>query len=301
MDSKTREKWFRACSDCRINEIKMLVESGRVVNVNTLNRKGNTGLMECSAFYSSAAEVVAYLVSVGARVDIKNPFTGDSVLTRILENGPGMPHLFKICETLLEAPGSDVNIRNKARDTPLMLALRYPRDSKTELIQLLLKWGADVNAKNLKDETALMYLAQWKYACITDIVRMLVNAGANVNAQDYMGRTALMREVYDWNSDAVSSLIENGASIHITDNHNNTVIERFYDRYRWVPCYRTREARLIERILKKEDTRNALCGWALQKRCVSECNGAFREWYFTPGNPGAVSAQTHFETMLSDS
>ncbi|MGC2423670.1 MAG: ankyrin repeat domain-containing protein [Nitrospirota bacterium] len=83
------------------------------------------------------------------------------------------------------AKGADVNAKDKAGGTALMVAIN---NNHADVVRLLVDKGADVNAKDKDGWTALMVAS---YKSHPDFVRLLIDKGADVNAKSSDGNTAL--------------------------------------------------------------------------------------------------------------
>ncbi|HKA08475.1 MAG TPA: ankyrin repeat domain-containing protein [Gemmataceae bacterium] len=104
----------------------------------------------------------------------------------------------------LLADGADVNGRDEAGNTPLILASFY---ATPECIQLLIENGADVNAANKVGATPLI-----RAATSYEKAHVLVAAGANVRARSAVGNTPLLLAARRaGNSRTVRLLLERGA------------------------------------------------------------------------------------------
>ena len=102
--------------------------------------------------------------------------------------------------------GTDINTRNKYRQTPLHLAAT---GGHIEIVRLLLEKGADINARDIKG-TPLHWAASRGHL---EVVRWLVENGADINARDEDGRTALHWATgNDRSIDVVGFLVEQGAA-----------------------------------------------------------------------------------------
>ncbi len=84
-------------------------------------------------------------------LSIKNSTTGS--LVQSINQQLDFSKTKEIVETLISV-GAEVNVSDKSRNTPLIIAARK---KNTPLVQLLLSQGADINAVNKKGYTALHY------------------------------------------------------------------------------------------------------------------------------------------------
>jgi hypothetical protein len=84
----------------------------------------------------------------------------------------------QICQVLIDA-GADVNMKNQAGKTPLLVALSH---SGIHCVPALLNHGADPTVKDQQGHTALMYLTNYDAddPVIQSIARFLVNHGIDV-------------------------------------------------------------------------------------------------------------------------
>ena len=115
---------------------------------------------------------------------------------------------------LLEA-GADVNVRNAADATPLVLAAPSPQK-----VAALLAKGADPKLATKAGRTALLVAAATPSAA--ESVKMLLDAGADVNALDQRGGSALMEATNAGRADVARLLIERGAKVDIVDGRGST-------------------------------------------------------------------------------
>jgi ankyrin repeat protein len=94
---------------------------------------------------------------------------------------------------------------------------------QVERVNTLLAGGADVNAKNSAGRTPLMMAAS---SGNVRILKKLLAFGADPNAADGRGVTALMEASGSGFEDAVRVLIAAGADVALKDAAGNTVLDR---------------------------------------------------------------------------
>src|SRR5215469_12073211 len=105
----------------------------------------------------------------------------------------------------LLANGTDVNARDGAGNTPLILASFY---ASPECLELLIEKGADLNAANKAGATPLI-----RAATDYEKTRLLVAAGANIQVRTDLGNTPLLLAARRaGNSRTVQLLLERGAN-----------------------------------------------------------------------------------------
>lgn len=114
--------------------------------------------------------------------------------------------------------GNDIEARNRAKWTPLMLA---SRSGHADSVRFLIDAGADVEAQDKDGQTALM---RTLWDGHEDVVQILIDAGANVETLDHDGRTALMWASWGGHMDVVRTLIDAGANIEAQDKYGWTAL-----------------------------------------------------------------------------
>lgn len=124
--------------------------------------------------------------------------------------------------------GANIEVRDKYKDTPLILAAA---DGSKSIVKLLLQMGADVNAENEEWlETALMNACQWNndqsgvHKKDNKIVQLLVRAGATINTQSWDCSTALMKAASRGKKKVIKTLLRNGADINCVDREGRSAL-----------------------------------------------------------------------------
>ena len=112
------------------------------------------------------------------------------------------------------AAGWDVNTRDKAGLTPLLLAASFGND---DIAKLLISSGAKVSAKSNFGTTPLHY-------CGKEIAELLIAKGADVNAKCEIKNTPLYSAIYEGRRELAELLIAKGADVNAT-NYNVTPLE----------------------------------------------------------------------------
>jgi ankyrin repeat protein len=120
--------------------------------------------------------------------------------------------------TLLLRHGAQVNARNKAGVTPLILAALSQNDP-SEIVGLLLRRGAAVNARDHTGGSALNYAVD---AGNRASVRALLRAGAQTNMRGTLGELPLSQAVRHNDRSLVQMLLRAGASVNATEQDGTT-------------------------------------------------------------------------------
>lgn len=127
---RRQELLFDAARIGRVDMIEPLITAG--TNVDAYDQRGFTPLI--LAAYSGHASAVEALIAAGA-----DPCRPDAAQGNTAQMGVAFKGDDAIAERLLKA-GCDVNFRNKAGQTALMMAALF---SRTRQVELLLAAGAD--------------------------------------------------------------------------------------------------------------------------------------------------------------
>ncbi|CAG5136562.1 unnamed protein product [Candidula unifasciata] len=188
-------------SEANLNIVKLLLDHGADLSVR--DSKGNTVLL--IAAENESTENINYLLQhreVREIINVRNHqgLTALMISTRKF-NHPAVKALID--------HGADVNIKDVAGNTALLLAVYWHRQS-LETLTTLIDADSDVNCQNGSGHSPLMLtaLASW-----TDALILLVDSGAEVNAVSGKNETALSLTLKKFNPrpSCVKYLLDHGA------------------------------------------------------------------------------------------
>ena len=118
---------------------------------------------------------------------------------------------------ILIAKGAAVNLQDKKKRTPLILAAS---NGHTPVVEFLFSKGADINSRDSGGQTALMYASKRSF---NETAAFLLKNGADVNVQSKKkGITALMLAAVWGNAELVQMLLEHGADANLTNIFGKT-------------------------------------------------------------------------------
>lgn len=165
-------------------KIEQLLQSG--VEINTQHPTSGTTVLMIASSYYYYDDMVEFLISKGADVNIKDS-EGKTALLWASSNS--LPNT-----KILIANGANVNIAANDGMTPFIQATLGVSSGKVpiEMCELLRKNGANINA-GLKKQSALKWTAL-HYASANgdaELVKYLIKHGANVNKATGEGSTPL--------------------------------------------------------------------------------------------------------------
>jgi uncharacterized protein len=126
---------------------------------------------------------------------------------------------FDAAQALVEAPGIQVEVRNKNDESPLMLACIK---GHLKLVQALIDKDADVNKPGW---APLHYAATAINPDQLAIVSLLLENSAYIDAASPGGTTPLMMAAYFGKIDTVTLLLNEGADPFLRNNKNLTAID----------------------------------------------------------------------------
>ncbi|MCP3924754.1 MAG: DUF1566 domain-containing protein [Desulfobacterales bacterium] len=199
----------------RLNKIelaKILIENKASMEIK--NKNGNTPVLTASTRKNSS-DMIKLLATMGANLKVKTK-KGNSILHELIEKAEKSRYKRKELRKLIElliAKGADVNAKNQAKQTPLMLA-----DSKEymDISDIFYKAGA----KNKKTQLHLALIKK-NYSKAR---RLINDAKTDIHQKDLNGRTALHWAVIKNDSSSTYSLLKNGADPNSKDKAGKTPI-----------------------------------------------------------------------------
>lgn len=192
-----------ACSNGDIEQTKLFVSHG--ANVNGLRAERRPLIL---AAQSGRREVVAYLLSQGANIEILDE-AGESALIHASREG----RIFTV-QTLLGF-GALMEVHPGEKRQALHWAIQ---ENHLTIVELLLSWGANVE---VLDE-GISPIAQASSAGYLRIVQALISAGALVENPNG-NQSAIINSVL-WNElDVMGYLIKNGANANSVDKEGNNL------------------------------------------------------------------------------
>jgi ankyrin repeat protein len=197
-------------------------ENGEVQTVRTLLKQGATVEAKLPSGHTALIlaakegqlEIVTLLLGYGANANasIYGPHTGEATVL-VFDIGSGQK---AVVEAMIDA-GAEVNPADFVGATPLEFAIGYTHDSK--IVKTLLERGADVNLGNYFGFTPLMEASADESV---EFIKILLAAGADVNRQMDEGTTALMIAASSGSPEGVEVLIAAGANVHAKNKLGET-------------------------------------------------------------------------------
>jgi ankyrin repeat protein len=130
-----------------------------------------------------------------------------------------MERAYKVAQVLIDAPGTQWDLRNAHGESPLMLAaLRSHR----RLVQTLVAQGAEINPSGW---TPLHYAVTGDGEAALEITRFLLSKGAKVDAFSPNGTTPLMLATLYGQEDAITLLLQEKANPTLKNNADRTALD----------------------------------------------------------------------------
>ena len=253
-ESRSCDPGHHRC-DCILVAIQLLIKHGADVNVRDLKCK--TPLL--FAMQHEMLNNVRILLEHGADPNFIYR-EGRTLLHLLLTSriSVGFENILVLAGQLLKH-GANVNARDDAHKTPLLLAVQY---GSSKIVRCLLEHGADPNLVYEEGQTLLHlllrpYSSSWR--SVIDwpdnllIARLLLKHGANVNARDDAHNTPLLLAMQHATSSIVRCLLEHGANPNLVYEERKTLLHLELGPHRssWRPVTGRSDDHLIAELLLK--------------------------------------------------
>nr|CAI5860674.1 unnamed protein product [Callosobruchus analis] len=148
------------------------------------------------------------LVRRGKAININDSSGNTPLHVAVIKNNS------EILDFLLEQPNLDINARNFAGETPLLLAIKLAR---LEAASKLVCAGANVNVQNYEHVTPLHLAVTYP-----ELAHQLILNGAQIDARDYSGDTPLHDAVAEECLETVCMLLYYNADANVNGVNNMT-------------------------------------------------------------------------------
>jgi ankyrin repeat protein len=202
-DRETLNDIYNAVKMGTIENIKSIVDD-EGIDINATDMDGNT-LLHISARSNPSIEVLQYLVSRGAKIDVRNK-EGNCPLHFASQYNHDVEYLI--------SAGADVNATNNDGDTPLHLASKD--NQNVTVLKSLISKISEINKKNRYGNTPL-HLASSDNDNI-EIIDCLISHEAKIHEINNDGETPLHRAARsNSNIEIIEYLISKGAKVNATE------------------------------------------------------------------------------------
>ncbi|XP_059162586.1 ankyrin repeat domain-containing protein 17-like [Physella acuta] len=193
--------------------IRLLVQEGANVNA---SHDYKSPLMS-----ATDPNVMELLIELGADVNVifEKYGTSYSTLTSILNESKMVCNndiLLERVNVLLQN-GANVNVEDKAGNTPLMVASK--KLDKKEVMRALLQAGADINKRNNNGDSALHFATNGESI---ESAKVLLEFKADINLKNYIGQTPLFSSLPRSYMQMIEFMLENNANVNDADTKGNT-------------------------------------------------------------------------------
>lgn len=220
-------------SNCNYDITRILLESGKLKNINFQDNKGKTALMHfIEKGGKERGSKCAYLMlEKNADPYIKDKEGNNAfnylIATNLIANEVKCDPLVNLFIKYASKPGT-ADIKDGKGCSLLISAFKYVRVS-SKIRDFLLAKANDVNLTDSEGKNALMYaVGKWykgeSIEQVLNYVNTLIKKGCNVNAKSKDGSTAFMFAVGNGNMACAGTLLNNGADINVKNNDGLTAL-----------------------------------------------------------------------------
>lgn len=128
---------------------------------------------------------------------------------------------WKIPAALSDVPGVNVNLADKAGETPVhYLAANVRKENALPLIKHLAAKGADLNARNRSGKTALLLAIEGRRY---DVMNLLLELKADANLADNEGMSPAIKAAWDGELEVLKTLVDgHGAELNVQTKNRMT-------------------------------------------------------------------------------
>ncbi len=182
-------------------------------DINATDENGNTPLILFT--YEGEMELIEYLISVGANLDIQNN-DGETALLVALDLVNNNSKKQETAELLINA-GANLNAQDQYGYTALHKAILK---SDATIIKKLLASGANGNIPNSYGETPLIFAVGYDSNVTLEMIQALIAGGVYINKRGKYGETALYNAI--GNPVVLKTLLKAGANVNISDENKLT-------------------------------------------------------------------------------
>lgn len=182
-DKTSLSRWFNAVRSHDVHAVDSLIRSG--VDIDMLDRDGNTALMIATGLEWRDQWVVERLLAAGANVNVVGRHGTTALRNTVGVGGAGQDTL--LFRLLLEHGADAITGCSKCCDRSVFLyACMW---GTSEMVEALLLRGANVNAVDCKGRNALVHATEGRNA---PVVALLLRSGADPKAADAKGKNVLL-------------------------------------------------------------------------------------------------------------
>lgn len=174
----------------------------------------NLILLKTSIYDILTIDSLEFLIYLGAEIDIKASFTGNTPLLLSANN----PNLDIVTYLVNHVDNKPRFINRESEDGST--ALNRFAFTNVKIVKFLIENGGDVNYRNKYGITALMSASKSKFD-----ISYLIMRGADIDVQTTSGRTALMGAIKYKQAHAVKTLLDNKLDILIEDNQGANALD----------------------------------------------------------------------------